>query len=68
MSLLTSAPAEVRELKAAILTAAQELAAKPGSGGEQGGRFLAKALFAIGEEWDADLLRPILEEAERRNS
>ena len=68
MSLLTSAPAEVRELKAAILTAAQELAAKPGSGGEEGGRLLAKALFAIGEEWDADLLRPILEEAERRNS
>ena len=63
MSLLTSAPAEVRELKAAILTAAQELAAKPGSGGEEAGPLLAKALFAIGEEWDADLLRPILEEA-----
>jgi hydroxylamine reductase len=60
MSLLGSATAEVRELKAAILAAARELAAKPGSGGEEGGRFLAKALFAIGEEWDADQLRPIL--------
>jgi hydroxylamine reductase len=68
MSLLTSAPAEVRELKAAILTAAQELAAKPGSGGEEAGPLLAKALFAIGEEWDADLLRPILEEAAQRRN
>ena len=66
MSLLASAPAEVRELKAAILAEAQTLAAKPESGGEEGGRLLAKALFAIGEEWDADLLRPILEEAEQK--
>ena len=63
MSLLESAPAEIRELKAAILAEAQTLAEKPGSGGEEKGPFLAKALFAIGEEWDADLLRPILEEA-----
>ena len=68
MSLLTSAPAEVRELKAAILTAAQELAAKPGSGGEEAGPLLAKALFAIGEEWDADQLRPILKEAAQRRN
>ncbi len=68
MSYLKSAPPEVRELKAAILAEAQTLAAKPGSGGEEAGPLLAKALFAIGEEWDADLLRPILEEAERRNS
>ena len=66
MSLLASAPAEVRELKAAILAAARALAAKTGSGGEEEGRFLAKALFAVGEEWDADQLRPILEEAEQR--
>ncbi len=63
MSLLASVPAEIRELKAAILAEAQALAAKPVSGGEEKGRFLAKALFAVGEEWDADLLRPILEEA-----
>ena len=66
MALLESAPAEVRELKAAILTAAQILAAKPGSGGEERGRFLAKALFAVGEGWDADLLRPILADAQER--
>ena len=67
MSLLSSAPAEARALKAAILAEARTLAAKPGSGGEEEGRFLAKALFALGEEWDADQLRPILEEAERRH-
>ncbi len=66
MALLESDPPEVRALKAAILAEALALAAKPGSGGEEGGRFLAKALFAIGEEWDADQLRPILEEAEQR--
>ena len=60
MSLLKSAPAEVRELKTAILAAAQTMAAKPGSGEGEKGPFLAKALFAIGEEWDADQLRPIL--------
>ena len=67
MALLESDPAETRALKAAILAEARTLAAKPGSGGEEEGRFLAKALFAVGEEWDADLLRPILEEAERRH-
>ena len=66
MALLESAPPEARALKAAILAEALALAAKPGSGGEEEGRFLAKALFAVGEEWDADLLRPILEEAEQR--
>ncbi len=64
MSLLSSAPPEVRELKAAILAEAQALAAKPESGGEEGGRILAKALFAVGEEWDAEHLRLILEETE----
>ena len=59
MSLLASAPAEVRELKTALLTAAQELAAKPGSGGEEGGRFLAKAIFAIGEECRAGELSAV---------
>ena len=67
MALLKSDPAETRALKAAILAEARTLAAKPGSGGEEEGRFLAKALFALGEEWDADQLRPILEEAERRH-
>ena len=67
MALLESDPAETRALKAAILAEARTLAAKPGSGGEEEGRFLAKALFAVGEEWDADQLRPILEEAERRH-
>lgn len=66
MALLEAEPAETRALKAAILAEARTLAAKPGSGGEEEGRFLAKALFAIGEEWDADLLRPILEEEEQR--
>ena len=66
MALLESAPTEARALKAAILAEARTLAAKPGSGGEEEGRFLAKALFAVGEEWDADQLRPILEEAEQR--
>ena len=64
MALLESDPAEARALKAAILAEARTLAAKPGSGGEEEGRFLAKALFALGAEWDADQLRPILEEAE----
>ena len=66
MALLESAPAETRALKAAILAEARTLAAKPGSGGEETGPLLAKALFAVGEEWDADQLRPILEEAEQR--
>lgn len=66
MALLESDPAEALALKAAILAEALALAAKPGSGGEEEGRFLAKALFALGEEWDADQLRPILEEAEQR--
>ncbi len=66
MALLESDSAEARALKAAVLAEARTLAAKPGSGGEEEGRFLAKALFAVGEEWDADMLRPILEEAEQR--
>ena len=63
LSHLASAPAEVRELKIAILAAARALAAKPGSGGEEEGRFLAKTLFALGEDWDGEMLRPVLTEA-----
>ena len=66
MALLESDPAETRALKAAILAEARTLAAKPGSGGEEEGRFLAKALFAVGEEWDADQLRPILKDTEQK--
>ena len=66
MALLASAPAEVRELKAAILAAARALAAKTGSGGEEEGRFLAKALFALGEDWDGEMLRPVLTETRAR--
>ncbi len=63
-------PAETRELKTAILDAVKRLAKKtagmPESGGEEAGRFFAKALFALGEDWDGELLRPILAEAEAR--
>ena len=66
MALLKEAPAEVRELKGAILAALRTLAGKNAGAaiGEEKGRFLAKALFAVGEDWDAEHLRPILEEAE----
>ena len=71
MSLSASAPAEVRELKAAILAAARKLAERaagtPESGEEALGRFLAKALFALGEDWDGELLRPVLAEARARS-
>jgi hydroxylamine reductase len=63
-------PAETRELKTAILDAVKRLAKKtagmPESGGEEAGRFFAKALFALGEDWDSELLRPILTETEAR--
>ena len=67
---MQAAPAEVRELKYAILDVVRKLATKtaatPGSGEEEAGRFFAKALFALGEDWDGELLRPILAEAEAK--
>ena len=69
MALLGAAPAEVRALKTAILSVMADLAAKAADSpeiGEEEGRFCAKALFAVGEDWGPDLLRPILEEAEAR--
>lgn len=73
MAMLRDADAEVRALKERILFALGDAAAHvlqgdaPGERMEETGRFLAKALFAVGEDWGAELLLPIAEEAEQLN-
>ena len=67
---LSEADAEVRALKSRILSALGDMAAWADASGEQNaetGIFAAKAIFAVGEDWDPELLLPIAEEAEQRN-
>ena len=67
---LSEADAEVRALKSRILSALGDMAACADASGKQNeetGRFAAKALFAVGEDWDAELLLPIAKEAEQQN-
>ena len=67
---LSEADAEVRALKSRILSALGDMAACADASGKQNeetGRFAAKALFAVGEDWDTVLLLPIVEEAEQLN-
>ena len=67
---LSEADAEVRALKSRLLSALGDMASFADASGEQNeetGRFAAKALFAVGEDWDAELLLPVAAEAEQLN-
>ena len=67
---LSEADAEVRALKSRILSALGYMASCTDASGGQNdktGRFTAKALFAVGEDWDTVLLLPIAAEAEQRS-
>ena len=67
---LSEADAEVRALKSRILSALGDMAVCANASGEQEeetGRFAARALFALGEDWDAALMLPIAAEAEQLN-
>ena len=68
MNKLSEADAEVRTLKNRILFAVCDMAACADTSGEQeeNGRFAARALFAVGEDWDEEQLLPVAAEAEQR--
>mgnify|MGYP004622302991 FL=1 len=74
MQQLQRAPEDIRRIKSDILSGVRGLAAHahrsmtPGSvvDGETG-RFFALALFAIGEDWDADELRSVAAELREKN-
>ena len=73
MNKLREADAEVRALKNRILFALGDSTTHTVLGDayceqdEETGRFAAKALFAVGEDWDSELLLPIAKEAEQPN-
>ena len=69
MKKLRASSADVRALKTRILSAAAAAAhaVRADEQKEETGRFAAKALFAVGEDWDAELLLPVVREAEQRN-
>ena len=73
MNKLREADAEVCALKNRILFALGDRAAHAvrtddqSKQDEETGRFAAKALFAVGEDWDTELLLPIVKEAEQPN-
>ena len=73
MNKLREADAEVRALKNRILFAICDRAAHAvcaddhSQQDEETGSFAAKALFAVGEDWDTELLLPIAKEAEQPN-
>ena len=66
MRLLWSAQEDVRSLKSLILFGVRGMAAYAhhammlGYADEEVNRFFAKALFAVGEDWDMDALLPIV--------
>lgn len=74
MQQLQRAPEDIRRIKSDILSGVRGLAVHahrsmtPGSvvDGETG-RFFALALFAIGEDWDADELRSVAAELREKN-
>lgn len=56
---------EVRELKLRILSSARAVARR-GAGGSDTDLFLCRALFALGEDWDAGFLGALDREARER--
>ncbi len=73
MGQLRKAPEEIRTLKSLILSGARDVAAHahrtmtPDGVGREAGRFFALALFAVGEDWDADELRSVAAELREKN-
>ena len=73
MNLLWNAQEDVRSLKSLILFGVRGMAAYAhhamvlGYADEAVNRFFAKALFAIGEDWDMDELLPIVMEVGEKN-
>ena len=68
MNLLWNAQEDIRSLKSLILFGVRGMAAYAhhammlGYADEEVNRFFAKALFAVGEDWDMDALLPIVME------
>ena len=73
MRLLWSAQEDVRSLKSLILFGVRGMAAYAhhammlGYADEEVNRFFAKALFAVGEDWDMDELLPVVMEVGEQN-
>ena len=73
MNLLWNAQEDIRSLKSLILFGVRGMAAYAhhammlGYAAEEVNRFFAKALFAVGEDWDMDALLPIVMEVGEKN-
>ena len=73
MNLLWNAQEDIRSLKSLILFGVRGMAAYAhhammlGYTDEEVNRFFAKALFAVGEDWDMDALLPIVMEVGEKN-
>lgn len=73
MSLLWNADEDIRSLKSLILFGIRGVAAYAyhalvlGYSDEELNRFMAKALFSVGEDWDMELLLPIVLEVGKYN-
>ena len=73
MNLLWNAQEDMRSLKSLILFGVRGMAAYAhhammlGYSDEEVNRFFAKALFAVGEDWDMDALLPIVMEVGEKN-
>ena len=73
MNLLWNAEEDIRSLKSLILFGVRGMAAYAhhammlGYADEEVNRFFAKALFAVGEDWDMDALLPIVMEVGEKN-
>ena len=73
MNLLWNAQEDIRSLKSLILFGVRGMAAYAhhammlGYADEEENRFFAKALFAMGEDWDMDALLPIVMEVGEKN-
>ena len=73
MNLLWNAQEDIRSLKSLILFGVRGMAAYAhhammlGYVDEEVNRFFAKALFAVGEDWDMDALLPIVMEVGEKN-
>ena len=73
MNLLWNAQEDIRSLKSLILFGVRGMAAYAhhammlGYADEEANRFFAKALFAVGEDWNMDALLPIVMEVGEKN-
>ena len=73
MNLLWNAQEDIRSLKSLILFGVRGMAAYAhhammlGYADEEANHFFAKALFAVGEDWDMDALLPIVMEVGEKN-